>query len=87
MFIYPENLKAKAQLFLWELRDLAVTGSALLFAVLCLVVFKTPAPFVAAVAYGFLSIRIDGFRVLDFLKFGTAYFLITQRRYDWSKKE
>lgn len=85
MFIYPENLKAKATLFLWELRDLAVIGSALLLAVLCLVVFKTFVPFVVAVAFAFLSIRIDGFCVLDFLKFGTTYFLIKPQRYEWRK--
>lgn len=26
MFIYPDNLKAKATLVLWELRDVAIIG-------------------------------------------------------------
>ncbi len=85
MFIYPENLKAKAQLFLWELKDLAITGVALLLAVLCLVVFKTFVPFVVAVVFAFLSIRIDGFCVLDFLKFGATYFLVKPQKYEWRK--
>lgn len=84
MFIYPENLKAKATLFLWGLRDLAVIGTALLLAILSLVVFKTFVPFVFAVTYAFLAVRIEGFCVLDFLRFGTAYFITTPQRYEWS---
>lgn len=84
MFIYPENLKAKATLFLWGLRDLAVIGTALLLAILCLVVFKTFVPFAFAVAYAFLAVRIEGFCVLDFLRFGTTYFIITPQYYEWS---
>ncbi len=36
MFIYPNNLKAKAKLWLWELRDLAILGVGLLLSVLAL---------------------------------------------------
>ena len=36
MFIYPENLKAKARLWLWELRDVGIIGGILLFAVFIL---------------------------------------------------
>ena len=30
MFIYPDNLKAKATLWLWQLRDVAIIGVAFL---------------------------------------------------------
>ena len=36
MFIYPDNLKAKATLWLWELRDVAVIGVGFLFSVLAI---------------------------------------------------
>ena len=36
MFIYPDNLKAKATLWLWELRDVAVICLGLLFSALIL---------------------------------------------------
>ena len=36
MFIYPENLKAKATLWLWELRDVAIIGIGFLFSVLAI---------------------------------------------------
>ena len=36
MFIYPDNLKAKATLWLWELRDVAIIGIGFLFSVLAI---------------------------------------------------
>ncbi len=36
MYIYPENLKAKAALWLWALRDVAVIGVGLLISILAL---------------------------------------------------
>ena len=36
MFIYPDNLKAKATLWLWQLRDVAVIGVAFLLSFLAL---------------------------------------------------
>ena len=36
IYIYPDNLRAKAKLWLWELRDVAVIGAGLLLSVLAL---------------------------------------------------
>ena len=36
MFIYPENLKAKPMLWLWELRDIGIIGVGFLLSVLAL---------------------------------------------------
>ena len=36
IFIYPDNLKATAKLWLWELRDVSVIGTGLLLSVLAL---------------------------------------------------
>ena len=33
MYIYPDNLKSKASMWLWELKDLAVTGIIVLVSV------------------------------------------------------
>lgn len=85
MFIYPENLKAKAKLWLWELRDLAIGGIALLLSALILAIGHTFIPFVFAVAFAFLSIRHDNLCVLDFILFGVAYFLITPQQYEWRR--
>lgn len=34
MYIYPDNLSAKATLWLWELRDIGIIGVGLLLSVL-----------------------------------------------------
>lgn len=36
LFIYPENLKAKPMLWLWELRDIGIIGISFLLSVLAL---------------------------------------------------
>ena len=36
MFIYPENLRAKPMLWLWELRDIGIIGVSFLLSVLAL---------------------------------------------------
>lgn len=33
MYIYPDNLKAKATMWLWSLKDLAIVGIIILFSV------------------------------------------------------
>ena len=46
MFIYPDNLKAKATLWLWQLRDVAIIGVAFLISVLALAQTGTMLPLV-----------------------------------------
>ena len=56
MFIYPNDLKAKAKLWLWELRDLAILGVGLILSVLALSQGLGMLPLVVTVLYGILSI-------------------------------
>ena len=59
MFIYPDNLKAKATLWLWELRDVAIIGVGFLFSVLAIAQTGILLPLVVTVLYAFLSIRLE----------------------------
>ena len=59
IYIYPDNLNAKATLWLWQLRDLAVIGIGLLIAVLALTQLGLFLPMVLVAAYAFLSIHLD----------------------------
>ena len=36
MYIYPDHLKAKATMWLWQLKDLAIVGVGVLLSVLAL---------------------------------------------------
>lgn len=83
IFIYPEDLKAKAMLWLWTLRDIAVIGAGFLFSVLALVQGGVMFPMVATVLYAFLSIRVESASILDFLRYAFSFLLWNQQYYEW----
>ena len=86
MFIYPENLKAKAKLWLWELKDVAVIGVGLLLSVLALTQGAGMFLLVLTVLYAFLSIRTDGASILDFLRCAVCFLFLHQQYYEWSER-
>ena len=86
MFIYPDNLKAKPKLWLWELRDVAVITVLLLFAALSLAGNGGMFLLVAAVLYAFLSIRTDGASILDFLLCAARFLFLTQQSFEWQPR-
>ena len=59
MHIYPDNLKAKAVLWLWELRDIGIIGIGLLISVFALAQLGFYPPLVLTALYAFLSIRFE----------------------------
>ena len=85
IYIYPDNLNAKATLWLWQLRDLAVIGIGLLIAVLALTQLGLFLPMVLVAAYAFLSIHLDGLSVLDFLSFVVSFYLTEQQLFEWEE--
>lgn len=86
-FIYPQNMKASATLWLWSLRDFAVIVIAALFSALVLATTKILIPAALTAAYALLSIRSDETTVLDFLKYAIRYFISTQQYYEWRLKD
>lgn len=86
-FIYPQNMRASATLWLWSLRDFAVIVIAALFSVLVLATTKILIPAALTAAYALLSIRSDETTVLDFLKYAIRYFISTQQYYEWRLKD
>ena len=85
IYIYPDNLNAKATLWLWQLRDLAVIGIGLLIAVLALTQLGLFLPMVLVAAYAFLSIYLDGLSVLDFLSFVVSFYITEQQIFEWEE--
>lgn len=86
-FIYPQNMRASATLWLWSLRDFAIIVLGALFSALVLAATKIPVPAVLTAAFAFLSIRSDETTVLDFLKYAIRYFISTQQYYIWRLKD
>ena len=86
IFIYPDNLTAKATLWLWELKDLAVVGIGLLLSVLALASFGFLLPLVLTVLYAFLSIRMEDASILDFLRNAVCFLFVHQQKYEWRER-
>lgn len=83
MYIYPNNLKAKPKLWLWELRDIGIVGGGLLLSVFALTQGLGTLPLIVTVLFGFLSIRVDGSSVLDFIRWAAFFLFLRQQHYEW----
>lgn len=84
VYIYPQNMRASATLWLWSLKDFAIIVIAALFSALVLATTKILIPAVLTAVYAFLSIRSDETTVLDFIKYGVRYFISTQQYFEWA---
>lgn len=82
-YLYPQNLKATANLWLWGLRDFLIMGIAALLSIIILVQLRFVVPAAVTLCYGFLTIRLDDTTILDFLKYAIRYFISTQQYYEW----
>ena len=85
-YIYPQNLKAEAKLWLWSLRDVAILGIALILSILALSQIKFYLPLAVTLVFAFLTIRLDDQTVLDFIGRGFRYFISTQQYYEWREQ-
>ena len=83
MFIYPENLKAKPMLWLWELRDIGIIGVGFLLSVLALSQGAGMIPLVITVQFYFQTIRVDGTSKMDFLRRAACFLILQQQYYEW----
>lgn len=83
MYIYPENLKAKATLWLWTLRDVAAIGIGLLISILALAQGGFMPPLVVTVLFAFLSVRVEDASILDFLRYAVNFLFLKQQSYEW----
>ena len=82
-YLYPQNLKAKANLWLWSLRDFAILGIAALISVVILVNTLIFIPAAITLCFAFMTIRLEEITVLDFLSYAVRYFITTQQHFEW----
>ena len=85
MYIYPDNLKSKATLWLWDLRDIGIIGIECLISVFALSRLGWLPPIVLTAVYAFLSIRFEDTSILDFIRYAFAYFIGRQQVYQWAE--
>ena len=82
-YLYPQNLKATANLWLWSLKDFCILGIAASLSVVILVQLRIIVTAAVTLCYGFLTIRMDDTTVLDFIRYAVRYFISTQQEYHW----
>lgn len=82
-YLYPRNLKAKANMWLWGLRDFTILSIAALISMVLLVQYSFMIPAALTLGYGFLTIRLDDSTIMDFIHYAVRYFLTTQQYYEW----
>lgn len=86
MYIYPDNLKARATLWLWALRDIAVIGVGALISVFALARLGFFPPIVITAVYAFLAIRVEDTSILDFIRYAVDFFLVRRQTFDWGMR-
>ncbi|WIV13576.1 hypothetical protein [Proteiniborus sp. MB09-C3] len=83
MYMYPDNLKAKATLWLWELKDIGIIGVGLLISVFALAQLRLMSPIVITAVYSFLTIQFEDTSILNFIRYACAFFLLKQQIFEW----
>ena len=83
MYIYPDNLKSKATLWLWALRDIGIIGIECLISVFALSRLGWLPPIVLTAVYAFLSIRFEDTSIMDFIHYAGAFFIFKQQIFEW----
>ena len=82
-YLYPDNLRAKATLWLWELRDIGIIAIGLLISVFAFSQTGLLLHVVITAVYAFLSIRFEDVSILDFIKYAVAFFFLKSQQYEW----
>lgn len=83
MYIYPDNLKSKATLWLWQLKDIGVIGACAVLSVLLWTQAGIVVPMVFTGVYAFLTIRFEDTSILDFIRYACEFFFIRQQFFEW----
>ncbi len=82
-YLYPKNLRAKANLWLWGMKDFIILCAAALLSIIALVELGWLIPAALTLCFAFLTIRKDEMTVLEYLKYAVRYFLSQQQYYEW----
>ena len=86
-YIYPQNMRTQAKLWFWNLKDVIILAIALTMSVVSWAKLGFILPAALTLGYAFLSIRMDEYSVLDFIRRAWRYFVSTQHYFEWKERE
>lgn len=82
MYIYPDNLKSKAVMWMWELKDIGIIAISAIISIIALTKVGLMLPLAVTAGYAFLTIRIDDISIMMFIQNAFTYFA-GQQFYEW----
>ena len=83
IYIYPQDLKAKPNMWMWGLKDFAVLGIGALISAIFLIYVHWSLPLGITAVYAFMTIRLDETTILDYVWYAISYFIASQQYYEW----
>ena len=83
IYLYPQNLRTTANLWLWGMRDFVILCVAALLSVALLFYASMVLPGVVTLCFGFLTIRVEETTMMDYLGWAVRFFLTAQQEYVW----
>lgn len=86
-YIYPQNMRTQAKLWFWNLKDVIILAIALTISVVSWAKLGFILPAALTLGHAFLSIRMDEYSVLDFIRRAWRYFVSTQQYFEWKERE
>lgn len=86
-YIYPQNMRTQEKLWFWNLKDVIILAIALTISVVSWAKLGFILPAALTLGYAFLSIRMDEYSVLDFIRRAWRYFVSTQQYFEWKERE
>lgn len=86
-YIYPQNMRTQAKLWFWNLKDVIILAIALTISVVSWAKLGFILPAALTLGYAFLSIRMDEYSVLDFIRRAWRHFVSTQQYFEWKERE
>ena len=82
-YLYPKNLRSKASLWLWSLRDFTILCVGALISALAFAKLTFVLPVALTLCFAFLTIRREDFTILDYINYAVRYFISAQQYFEW----
>ena len=82
-YLYPKNLKSKANMWLWGLKDFVILCILLLLSAFALAKLGWLIPMAITLVYGFLTIRKEDATVMNYIRFSMRFLITEQQYYKW----
>ena len=84
-YIYPDNLNAKATLWMWKLRDMGIIATGIILSAIAITTIRTAFPLVVVCAYAFISIQLDDVSMKDYISWAWRFLISGQQYYKWEE--